>query len=128
MYDKADAKLKESYLKLNNTIQINNSLQQELRTKNITIDQLQKQKQQLEDRFKEVKEENVRYQRHVIKGPKGMITAEQNKDLRDRLKQLEAERDQYEGYYNKAQYELKQREYQIKTLESAIVSKFFSIL
>jgi gas vesicle protein len=61
MYDKIDQKLKDTYLKLNNSIQINTSLQQELRTKNYTIDTLQKQKQQIEERLKEVKEENVRF-------------------------------------------------------------------
>lgn len=105
MYDKADLKLKDSYLKLNNTIQINCSLQQELRTKNITIENMSKQKNQLEDKYKVIKEENIKFQRYMIQGSKGSVLADQNRDLREKVKVLEKERDKYESYFNQAQYE-----------------------
>ncbi|CDW82131.1 UNKNOWN [Stylonychia lemnae] len=120
MYDRADLKLKDCYLKLNNTIQINCSLQQELRTKNVTIDNLMKSKTQAEDKVKELKEENTKLQRFMIQGSKGSVLAEQNKDLREKLKVLEQERDKLENFYNHAQYEKKTKDDNIKVLQNAI--------
>ena len=68
-----------------------------------------------------MKEENARMQRLMIRGPTGSLIAEQNRELKERVRALEAERDRYEGFFNQAQFEKKQRDDQIKLLNNAIV-------
>jgi len=58
----------------------------------------------------------------VIKGAKGSILADQVRDLREKLKVSEEDRDRYEALYNQASYEIRLRDDQIKLLNNAIVS------
>jgi len=76
----------------------------------------------LEGRIKTLKDENTKYQRLVIKGAKGSILADQVRDLREKLKVSEEDRDRYEALYNQASYEIRLRDDQIKLLNNAIVS------
>eukprot|EP00347_Sterkiella_histriomuscorum_P002083 403369540 len=59
-------------------------------------------------------------QRYMIQGAKGSVLAEQVKDLREKVKMLEKERDKYESFFNQAQYEKKTKDDNIKVLQGAI--------
>lgn len=48
--------------------------------------------------------------------------ADQVRDLREKLKVSEEDRDRYEALYNQASYEIRLRDDQIKLLNNAIVS------
>ena len=60
-------------------------------------------------------------ERIIIKGANGSIIAEQNKDLKEKLKILEEDRDKYESFFNQAQFEKKTKDNKIKILQEAIV-------
>lgn len=121
MYSKQEMKLKESFLNINKQIQINQSLESELKTKKLTVDTILRQKATLEVKNSDLKEENSKLQRAILQGPKAQVLAGKNHDLRDKLKNSEEDRDKYENYFNKALYEKKQKDDKIKLLEGALV-------
>ena len=68
----------------------------------MTLESLQLQKEHVEKRYKEVKDENIKFQRYIISGAKGSVIAEQVKALKNKVLQLEQERDNYESLFNQA--------------------------
>lgn len=56
------------------------------------LDKMDKTQKANEKKILELQDENLRLHRTIIQGPKGQIIADQNKELRDKLKQIEVER------------------------------------